>query len=153
MGNLSVTPALFLQHTSIQLQWLKLQQDGLWFGDKDKQVDDPSLRQLVARYSSQISSSSGNYIKVSRTNQKSLLDLQYVPKEILFLCQNFNLGTMFHTFEKNVKIQTAERIHTSSMLLLTNGLSGSPHAVMSSEPRFTTTSNSSCNPSISSLIA
>lgn len=43
--------------------------------------------------------------------------------------------------------------HTSSILLLTIGLSGSPQAALSSEPRLTTVSSSSCNPSISSLTA
>lgn len=43
--------------------------------------------------------------------------------------------------------------HTSSILLLTIGLSGSPQAALSSAPRLTTASSSSCSPSISSLAA
>lgn len=57
-----------------------------------------------------------------------------------------------------VKMGVAQLSHkrasgTSSMLFLTMGLSGSPHAAMSSEPSVMTMSSSSCRPSISSLIA
>lgn len=56
--------------------------------------------------------------------------------------------TSYHIADLSICIS-----HTSSILLLTIGLSGSPQAALSSEPRLTTASSSSCSPSISSLAA